>query len=457
MIFDNSKKDFHPTTQQQIFTIYSPQHIRFTRDVKDSELFYNKKNNEIKSLLPPTLKSLCMHSFYDKNIVYQFPHLKHLCIGECNYTLLGSRVSDCDMEDRINSLDCFSYNKIQVDELPLFIDHLTHLSLACNFNKEINNLPKSLTHLSIGSETLNMCIFDQSLDNLPSSLHQLYINSISFNQPVNKLPATITHLTLLEKFNHPVNNLPPNLRYLRLGDSFNQEIDHLPHTLILLKIGDHYDAQFNRSIAKLPSNLTHLSIMAEKFQPIDGLLPPKLQCLVLSHSFNQALISLPPTLTHLSLDASVLFNKSAQKLPSSITHLDITSYTELDESFNSDLLPDSLIFLKCDAKITFGHLPKYLCYLSLSATCDLNIIVHHLPKTITHLHINADYPYIQHSIPITLPPNLALLSYWTDDSNIIKSIESNLPSTVQVTFNEHNLFNMYTMEAVWFSKVNMNI
>jgi hypothetical protein len=63
-----------------------------------------------------------------------------------------------------------------------------------------------------------------------------------FNQPVNKLPATLTHLTTGINFNQHVNH-------------FNEPVDALPSTLTHLTTGD----CFNQPVDKLPPKLTHLN------------------------------------------------------------------------------------------------------------------------------------------------------------------------------------------------------
>ena len=54
------------------------------------------------------------------------------------------------------------------------------------FNKSINHLPKSLTHLTFNDE---------------------------FNKNVDDLPKSLTHLTFGIRFNQTVNNLPQSLKY----------------------------------------------------------------------------------------------------------------------------------------------------------------------------------------------------------------------------------------------------
>jgi len=66
------------------------------------------------------------------------------------------------------------------------------------FNQPINNLPISITHLTLG------WFFNQPINNLPNSITNLTLNH-NFNQPINDLPNSITHLILGHDFNQPIN------------------------------------------------------------------------------------------------------------------------------------------------------------------------------------------------------------------------------------------------------------
>jgi hypothetical protein len=70
--------------------------------------------------------------------------------------------------------------------------------LGKKYNKKLDNLPNSLTHLTLGWN------YNQKLDNLPNSL---------------------THLTLGYNYNQKLDNLPNNLTHLTLGWDFNQELN----------------------------------------------------------------------------------------------------------------------------------------------------------------------------------------------------------------------------------------
>ena len=66
----------------------------------------------------------------------------------------------------------------------------------CNkFNKLVDNLPNSITHLTMEYE------FNQSVDNLPNSITDLTFRN-KFNQPVDNLPKNIKQIKLIKNNNY---------------------------------------------------------------------------------------------------------------------------------------------------------------------------------------------------------------------------------------------------------------
>lgn len=49
-----------------------------------------------------------------------------------------------------------------------------------------------------------------------------------FNSSVDNLPKSLQHLQLGTNFNKPVENLPESLQYLMFGEKFNRPVDNLP-------------------------------------------------------------------------------------------------------------------------------------------------------------------------------------------------------------------------------------
>ncbi len=103
------------------------------------------------------------------------------------------------------------------------------------FDKNVDNLPKNLTHLTFG-----MC----------------------FNQKVDRLPKKLTHLTFGWCFNQKVNNLPKiimlnfdaKLSSIYGYSLFNKSIDKLPETIKCLT------TNYNFDMSKSPQNLCHLEV-----------------------------------------------------------------------------------------------------------------------------------------------------------------------------------------------------
>ena len=81
---------------------------------------------------------------------------------------------------------------------------LTHLVVGDSFSHQLDNLPHSLRHLTLG-RCPHLCV-----DKLPPKLTHLSFGS-NFLSSINKLPSTLTHLTTGEDFNHRLDQLHPSL------------------------------------------------------------------------------------------------------------------------------------------------------------------------------------------------------------------------------------------------------
>lgn len=108
----------------------------------------------------------------------------------------------------MNILICGHYFNLLLKNLPATI---TYLEVQCNFNKPVDTLPQTLTHLKLHSSQ-----FNQPVDKLPLNLKYLSIYSEEFDQNVNNLPSNLRYLTLahLSKFSHTIHYLPPSLSTL---------------------------------------------------------------------------------------------------------------------------------------------------------------------------------------------------------------------------------------------------
>jgi len=188
-------------------------------------------------------------------------------------------------------------------------------------------LPASLKSLTLTDS------FDQPLDNLPSSLTSLTLYHCPFNPSVDSLPASLRSLSLLS-FNQPIDSLPASLSGLRLGMDFNQPIDHLPAS----QIGSADWGAFNRKIDHLPAGLQSLCLGGEFNQPVDHL-PLSLTSLSLGNRFNRPIDKLPPSLTSLKLIGYAFDHPLKLRcIPASLTSLEISESYE----YTLDHLPASI-------------------------------------------------------------------------------------------------------------------
>jgi hypothetical protein len=59
----------------------------------------------------------------------------------------------------------------------------------------------------------------------------------NFNKQVDNLPESLTYLTFNYEFNKKVDNLPKTLINLTFGEYFNKKVNNLPENLTLLTFG----------------------------------------------------------------------------------------------------------------------------------------------------------------------------------------------------------------------------
>ena len=100
----------------------------------------------------------------------------------------------------------------------------------------------------------------KSINHLPSTLTRLHLSTWWFNIPLDNLPESLTHLTLEHGhvFNFSLDHLPASLKHLSLSDDFDKPIDFLPCSLDHLEIGPH----FGLKIDYLPPLLKRLHLKA---------------------------------------------------------------------------------------------------------------------------------------------------------------------------------------------------
>lgn len=168
------------------------------------------------------------------------------------------------------------------------------------FSKPIDNLPESLTSLTIGHE------FNRPIKNLPPLLKRLKIGD-SFNQLINYLPRNLHHLSLGDSFDLPLINLPTSLKKLYLGNKFNQLLSFLPLSLTDIRLG----LSTNQEICHLP-NLKYLRCSGQ-ITFINPFLPSSLNTLILD------LDTLPDV--YLSPKVELSFTRHRMKLCTKSMHL----------------------------------------------------------------------------------------------------------------------------------------
>jgi GTPase SAR1 family protein len=171
---------------------------------------YNFNQPIVAGSLPNRLTHLTMYEFNQPIVTGSLPNsLTHLTMDNFNQPIvagsLPNSLTHLDFETNFNqpivdgslpnSLTHltfgYEFNQPIVDgSLP---NSLTHLTFGNEFNQPIvaGSLPNSLTHLTFGHE-FNQPIVDGSL---PNSLTHLTFET-NFNQPIINIPRTITHLTI---------------------------------------------------------------------------------------------------------------------------------------------------------------------------------------------------------------------------------------------------------------------
>ena len=119
--------------------------------------------------------------------------------------------------------------------ITLFLSPLTHLALSYHYNINFPSLSSSLIQLEGTVKSLpdisHLTKLNEPVNNLPSSITQLTLGA-RFNQRVDHLPSSLTRLTFKGNFNQPVNHLPPS-HHITFRYSFDQPCLPLSSTLLL--------------------------------------------------------------------------------------------------------------------------------------------------------------------------------------------------------------------------------
>lgn len=208
------------------------------------------------------------------------------------------------------------------------------------------NLPETLTHLELHDRHVH------PLDNLPRGVTYLKFGAQSlFDQPLDRLPSSIRTLKLGKHFNKPLANLPKDLTCLEIGtrltySCFCQPLDKLPESLtrLVLRLTQNHTAIYKpypHSLNSLPRRLRTLIIDMDSWEIEESLtnLPPKLETFA-TDSYTGSHTNLPRTLIRLRLSGP--YNRIPEGLPDSIRKLVLTGW------FNQPLprLPKALQYLR---------------------------------------------------------------------------------------------------------------
>ena len=119
---------------------------------------------------------------------------------------------------------------------PSNFQRLQYAHFNTHFNDTINNLPLTITSLSLG------CSFNKSMDYLPKGLIILSLGC-NYNQPIKSLPYSLISLSFAHDFNQSIKNLPNSINKLTLGHKFQHSLSKLPLSLIHLELSYSYQGK----------------------------------------------------------------------------------------------------------------------------------------------------------------------------------------------------------------------
>lgn len=188
-----------------------------------------------------SITHLKLGQFFDQPIPHRIPHLTHLTVAGNLVRIPPFKSSFSFMHQVIVS------NEDTWKKIPATTTHLT--TVIDPHSKLWHFIPETLQSFELTIETIS----NLTLNKLPPSLTHLSVSS-SFYHSIEFLPSSVTHLTLGNSFNRTLDDLPPHLLHLSLGEMFNQPISHLP-PIQYLKLG----SAFQQNLQP-PASLTELDI-----------------------------------------------------------------------------------------------------------------------------------------------------------------------------------------------------
>lgn len=145
------------------------------------------------------------------------------------------------------TLECF--DKINPEDIPNSVVKLT--IEQCRKYIKSDEIPESVRELIIGRHCGISIEFPDFITHLTLKTHNVRMN--------NDIPNSVTHLSLIDNFrNRDITNLIPNfVTHLILGNKFNQNLnDNIPDSVTHLTIQNY---KYDMEIIKFPSNLKTLS------------------------------------------------------------------------------------------------------------------------------------------------------------------------------------------------------
>ncbi|KAN0039820.1 hypothetical protein ACTA71_007057 [Dictyostelium dimigraforme] len=295
-----------------------------------------------------------------------------------------------------------------------------------NLENEIVELPKTLKHLKLSSETYNNINFSNSqlkylnysfelpdminVNTLPNTLETLLLNYRYRHQIIeNVLPKSLTHLEFDNRSIYNIsfgeNVLPPNLKILMLPRDYTETLRHLPNSLTILKSG----GIFPKSILFQLTSLLKLDLSNcedithddnKKLKTLENILPYSLQILRLTgNSIKSPITIIPDENKNYNLTKLIIptFNKESLKkivIPKSIKSIDLNFYDEHDHlrSFDGFNSLESLKLGLTPSFITNDTFPKSLkdlriFRLDLPFNCKNTLKSNILPISLKYLKV----------------------------------------------------------------------
>ena len=184
-------------------------------------------------------------SIYSNSIDYLHNNVKELILGD-NYNITINKLP--------NSLLNLVLGKNYCLKIKEFSQGLTYLDIGDSYYEPLDNLPDNLNTLVIGGIFNNFIrypnnlkhftirsssLFDRELDNLPKSLIYLSIQNY-YSNTIKNMPNTILCLSLGDHYNGFIYNFSNNLKKIILSKNFSHDFINLPDSLEIIELEQSY-------------------------------------------------------------------------------------------------------------------------------------------------------------------------------------------------------------------------